>query len=219
MAEILWYYAHGDEQLGPVSSAELKRLAEAADLSPDDLVWREGMEDWAPAQRVKGLFPVRETAEGEAASERAIVAPPAPPIAHAAGPPAAPPAPPPAPALAAAVATLPVAQPAAPAPIVATIETTAAAEPVPPAAAPAESLSPGLRTMLFGAQGILWATCVMVVILGGALFMLTMVEAKSKTDQAASAQVSATLFIGAYVLARAGERACLLLEKVLTKKP
>lgn len=216
MAENLWYYAHGEQQLGPVSSTELKRLAEAAELASDDLVWREGMDDWAPAQRVKGLFPPREHADSDVAAERGNPPPPAPPPAHAAAPPAAPPAPPPAPAIAAAVPTLPVAQPAV-APL-SISETSSTAESPAAPVSQHDSLSPGLRTVLFGAQGILWATCVMVVILGGALFMLTMVEAKSKTDQAASAQVSATLFIGAYVLARAGERACLLLEKFLTNR-
>ncbi len=66
MAEILWYYAHDQQQLGPVSSAELKRLAVVGLLLPDDLVWREGMEEWAPAVRVKGLFPPREAAEAGA---------------------------------------------------------------------------------------------------------------------------------------------------------
>ncbi len=84
---------------------------------------------------------------------------------------------------------------------------------------PGESaLTPNLRTAIMAAQGILWATCVMVIILGGVLFMITMLGAKTKAEQADSAQVSAALFIGAYALARAGERACLLLESHLSRR-
>ena len=65
MAEILWYYAHDQQQLGPVTSIELKRLAAAGQLFPDDLIWREGMDEWGcPAVRVKGLFSAaRDAAE------------------------------------------------------------------------------------------------------------------------------------------------------------
>ena len=63
MAEMQWWYGRNDEQHGPVSPAELRRLAAAGAITPQDLVWREGMEEWAPAARLKGLFPeVREAA-------------------------------------------------------------------------------------------------------------------------------------------------------------
>lgn len=51
-----WYYGIGDKRLGPVSSLELKRLADAGQLGAGDLVWKEGMAQWAPARAVKGLF-------------------------------------------------------------------------------------------------------------------------------------------------------------------
>jgi hypothetical protein len=56
MTAIEWYYARGNKQHGPVNSAELKRLATAGELVPDDLVWREGLTEWAPARSVRGLF-------------------------------------------------------------------------------------------------------------------------------------------------------------------
>lgn len=56
MAAVEWYYAKGNEQHGPVSSAELKQLAVAGQVDAEDLVWREGMEDWIAARKVKGLF-------------------------------------------------------------------------------------------------------------------------------------------------------------------
>jgi uncharacterized protein DUF4339 len=56
MAPSDWYYAKGNRQLGPVSSTELKQLAESGQLVADDLVWREGMVEWIAAAKVKGLF-------------------------------------------------------------------------------------------------------------------------------------------------------------------
>ncbi len=56
MSPVEWFYAQGDKQQGPVSAGEIKSLADTGKLRPDDLVWREGMEDWIPARKVKGLF-------------------------------------------------------------------------------------------------------------------------------------------------------------------
>jgi len=56
VSPIEWYYATGDKQQGPVSSAELKQLAASGQLVPDDLVWREGMSEWVEASNVRGLF-------------------------------------------------------------------------------------------------------------------------------------------------------------------
>jgi len=75
MAGAEWYYGKENKQHGPVSAAELKRLAQQGQLRPSDLVWREGMDEWTPASKVRGLF------------EDAAPAPPA-------GAPAAPPPPP-----------------------------------------------------------------------------------------------------------------------------
>lgn len=51
-----WYYGRDDEQHGPVSSQELKKLANTGQLRSTDLVWKEGLEEWVPATKVKGLF-------------------------------------------------------------------------------------------------------------------------------------------------------------------
>lgn len=51
-----WKYKHGDEELGPFTSGQLKQLAAEEKLTPEDLVWKEGLPDWVPAKRVKGLF-------------------------------------------------------------------------------------------------------------------------------------------------------------------
>lgn len=56
MAAIEWYYARGGEQFGPYSAADIKRLADAGKILPDDLVWRDGMDEWIAARKVKGIF-------------------------------------------------------------------------------------------------------------------------------------------------------------------
>lgn len=52
-----WYVSRSGTQDGPFSSSQLKELAVTKKLKPDDLVWMEGMAEWAQASNVKGLFP------------------------------------------------------------------------------------------------------------------------------------------------------------------
>ncbi len=58
-----WYYTTNKQQMGPVSLQELQQLANKGLLRPTDLVWKDGMRDWAQA-RSQDLF-----GAGEAASE------------------------------------------------------------------------------------------------------------------------------------------------------
>jgi heterodisulfide reductase subunit A-like polyferredoxin len=51
-----WYYARGNQRVGPLTSAELRALAAKGTLSPTDMVLKEGTPKWAPAASVKGLF-------------------------------------------------------------------------------------------------------------------------------------------------------------------
>lgn len=51
-----WYYAKDNQQLGPVSAAELKRLSSSGELAESDLIWKEGWDDWRAAGTIKGLF-------------------------------------------------------------------------------------------------------------------------------------------------------------------
>ncbi len=53
---ITWHYSINGKKLGPISSADLKRLADTGGLSPSDLVWKEGLNAWVAASNVKGLF-------------------------------------------------------------------------------------------------------------------------------------------------------------------
>ena len=51
-----WYYDGGSgNRIGPVSSAEVRKLAASGQLQPTALVWREGFDGWIAASRVKGL--------------------------------------------------------------------------------------------------------------------------------------------------------------------
>ena len=56
-----WYSNSNGQQSGPMETAELKQRAASGQLQPQDLVWREGMAQWAAASTVKGLMP--ETGE------------------------------------------------------------------------------------------------------------------------------------------------------------
>ncbi|MFM7107884.1 MAG: GYF domain-containing protein [Planctomycetaceae bacterium] len=51
-----WYYTQRNERQGPVSTAKLKSLAAEGWLTPTDLVRKEGMQNWVPASKVRGLF-------------------------------------------------------------------------------------------------------------------------------------------------------------------
>jgi hypothetical protein len=73
MSQVEWYYARDNRQMGPVSSVELKRLATFNELHPDDLVWREGMTEWAAARNVRGLF--EQDGEAAAAVAAGVAAP------------------------------------------------------------------------------------------------------------------------------------------------
>lgn len=49
MDEKIWFYAHNNEQRGPVDIAEIDMLVAASIIGPDTPIWREGMADWQPA--------------------------------------------------------------------------------------------------------------------------------------------------------------------------
>lgn len=57
MTDPVWYYARGDVEKGPLSTAQMRALAAAGKIRPEDLVWKEGMETWVPASEMPDLFP------------------------------------------------------------------------------------------------------------------------------------------------------------------
>jgi uncharacterized RDD family membrane protein YckC len=51
-----WYYARGSEQLGPVTTDDLKVRLSRGEVAAGDLVWTAGMANWEPAQNRPELF-------------------------------------------------------------------------------------------------------------------------------------------------------------------
>ncbi len=50
-----WYYSDGRNKFGPVPERELRDLVSAGEITPDHLVWTEGMKDWQPARDLRGV--------------------------------------------------------------------------------------------------------------------------------------------------------------------
>lgn len=70
-----WYYALGDDEIGPIPAAELKSLAMDGTIRRATLVWKEGMADWKAASEIPGLLPAaepkaRQTAARSSAGQR-----------------------------------------------------------------------------------------------------------------------------------------------------
>jgi uncharacterized membrane protein len=47
-----WYYAADNEQKGPINESELKANLAANKIPADALVWKDGMDNWTPANQV-----------------------------------------------------------------------------------------------------------------------------------------------------------------------
>ncbi len=48
-----WYYEQGGQRQGPVPDSEIDVLLSSGAITPATLVWREGMENWAPLRDVR----------------------------------------------------------------------------------------------------------------------------------------------------------------------
>ena len=57
-----WFYSIGTNQTGPVTWETLQELARGGQVSPQTLIWKEGMPEWMPAGTLPGMF-----ADGSAA--------------------------------------------------------------------------------------------------------------------------------------------------------
>ncbi len=68
-----WFYAKNGSQQGPVETEALKAMLARGEISPNDLIWRDGMGDWTPAGRVAEIA----TAVASPASEQTPYTPPA----------------------------------------------------------------------------------------------------------------------------------------------
>lgn len=78
---VVWFYIKNGQRLGPLMAGDLKNLAEAGELVPEDLLWKEGMAGWEQARSVKGLFEARpqEPHPGAPAHQSPYPTPPPPP--------------------------------------------------------------------------------------------------------------------------------------------
>jgi uncharacterized RDD family membrane protein YckC len=56
MADDEWFYAKGEQQIGPVPLQQLRELANAGELRREDLVWTEGRTQWIPAGTIPAIF-------------------------------------------------------------------------------------------------------------------------------------------------------------------
>ena len=56
-----WHYSYQDEQHGPVTEEEIKGLIAQGHITPDNLVWCEGMANWEPVSSVAELMPADNT--------------------------------------------------------------------------------------------------------------------------------------------------------------
>jgi len=66
-----WYYAKGQQKVGPLTNEQLRQLAASGQLRPTDMVWKQGMAKWTPAGQVKGLFHAAPGATGTASPPHA----------------------------------------------------------------------------------------------------------------------------------------------------
>lgn len=56
MADQSWYFASQGQQQGPLSEAQLRELIATGKITPETLVWTEGMANWQKAGDIPGLL-------------------------------------------------------------------------------------------------------------------------------------------------------------------
>ena len=76
----------------------------------------------------------------------------------------------------------------------------------------ASSVASGLGRISQLVQLALWVLCAAIVILAACQFTVAALRAENPTERAAAAAIFSAYFVGAYVVARAGERLCTLVE-------
>ncbi len=65
-----WWYTKNGERQGPVSSSQLKQLAQSGELLPTDMVFKEGGTEWKLATTVSNLFPASGSPGGGFRTDR-----------------------------------------------------------------------------------------------------------------------------------------------------
>ncbi len=66
--ETQWHVGRGGRQSGPFSTEQLREMALRGELSPGDLVWKQGMADWVDCAQVAGILPDARSPRGGPAS-------------------------------------------------------------------------------------------------------------------------------------------------------
>jgi hypothetical protein len=80
MSETNWFYARAGQQQGPTDLSSLYELIRRGEVQASDLVWNEGMPEWAPASQVQELsHAFAGAALAAPAAYPAVAAPPTPP--------------------------------------------------------------------------------------------------------------------------------------------
>ncbi|WP_010585442.1 GYF domain-containing protein [Schlesneria paludicola] len=62
----VWHYAVGEEQCGPTTLLELRGMIVGNQLMVDDLVWKDGMDDWKPIREVAELRSIAQKSNSSA---------------------------------------------------------------------------------------------------------------------------------------------------------
>ena len=78
-AQDIWYYSAGEQSLGPVDFAQLRRIFQEQKLAANTLVWEMGMADWQAAASIPGLVaqvePSASTGQPTPALEEPVATP------------------------------------------------------------------------------------------------------------------------------------------------
>jgi len=59
-----WYYVEQGKQTGPVSDDQFNALLQSETITPDTLVWREGMAEWVPYRQLQDTTTAAASAAG-----------------------------------------------------------------------------------------------------------------------------------------------------------
>ena len=68
-----WHVARDGKVYGPYSPQQLREMASTGKISPGDLVWRDGMAEWADCATIPGFIPTTHTAPSSDASVRKVI--------------------------------------------------------------------------------------------------------------------------------------------------
>ncbi len=65
----IWFYGMGEQSNGPVTMGTLCQLITSGKLSPTDVVWKDGMQDWLPLTSVPELNGLLNSAQNDTSDQ------------------------------------------------------------------------------------------------------------------------------------------------------